>query len=114
MTHLELREVIENIAYRDWQFDFLVENDTPFLRVRFDARDTDTGEPAEQKGRKWRLSPHMVKTEVVTTALKAVLAAVEHEAREEFLYRDVAVFGPHIDVDALLHAAGDRDVRAVV
>lgn len=43
----------------------------------------------------------MVKSEVVATAMKAVLAAEEHEARELFKYRGKAIFNPHIDVDAL-------------
>lgn len=44
----------------------------------------------------------MTKSEVVQTAFKAVLTAVEHETRETFLYRNKAIFGPHYNVDALL------------
>ena len=53
------------------------------------------------KGRKWRLSEHMTKSEIVQTALKAVLAFEEHEVRENFKYRGQAIFDPHYDVDAL-------------
>jgi hypothetical protein len=42
----------------------------------------------------------------VRTALKAVLTAEEHEARERFLFRGRAIFGPNIDVDGL------REVQA--
>lgn len=44
---------------------------------------------------------HNTKTEIVMTALKAVLAAEEHEARERFKYRGEAIFSPHVDVDDL-------------
>jgi hypothetical protein len=53
-------------------------------------------------GRQWRISQHATKSEVVQTAMKAVLTALEHEAREEFLYADTAIFGPHFNVDDLV------------
>lgn len=65
-----------------------------------------TGEPSPWKGRKWLLSSHATKTEVVYTALKAVLAAVEHEAREQFRYRGVTICDPHIHVDDLVVLRG--------
>jgi len=77
-----------------------------YLQVIFPA------DGATQHGRKWRLSRAMVKSEIVQTALMAVLAANEHEVREHFLYRGVPIFGPHYDVDALLEIAGRRDVRS--
>jgi hypothetical protein len=56
----------------------------------------------------------MTRSEVVQTALKAVLSAEEHEARERFLYKGKAVFGPHFDVDVLHSIYGKEalDVRA--
>lgn len=53
----------------------------------------------------------MTRSEVVQTALKAVLAAVEHEAREFFTYNGRAIFGPHYDVDALWKIANQTDER---
>jgi hypothetical protein len=47
----------------------------------------------------------------VQTALKAVLTAEEHEAREQFFYRGGAVFGPHINVDRLWTIADELDER---
>lgn len=61
----------------------------------------------EQKGRKWWLSPHMTKSEVVSTCLKAILTFEEHEIRERFKYRGRAVYDPHYDVD-VLHAIRSR------
>lgn len=94
----DLREV----AFLDWKFHVGLDDVRPFLQVRFTAADTRYGgAPEHQTGRKWFLSPHMTKSEVVQTALKAVLTAVEHEARENFKYRGAAIFGPHINVEAL-------------
>lgn len=43
----------------------------------------------------------MTDTEIVKTALNAVLAALTHEALETFKYRGVSIFDPHLSVDAL-------------
>jgi hypothetical protein len=89
----DIRWTVGLVKYRDW--DFYVSPDRSYLQVRFVA----DGEA--QHGRKWKLSPHMTRSEVVQTALAAVLAAEEHEARERFTYRGEPIFGPHFDVDAL-------------
>jgi hypothetical protein len=44
----------------------------------------------------------MVPNEIVTTAFKAVMTAMEHEVRESFKYRDVAIYNPHLDPDSLV------------
>lgn len=56
----------------------------------------------------------MTVSELVQTALKAVLTAVEHEVREQFLYRGRAIFNPHCDVEELVALCERRalDVRA--
>lgn len=69
---------------------------------------------AVANGRKWRISAHATKSEVVQTMFMAYLAWLEHEAREAFTYRFQAIFGPHFDVDALadLAAGHHHDVRS--
>lgn len=68
-----------------------------------------SGLPAEySNGRKWRISPHMTKSEIVATVFKAYLSWVEHEARESFQFRGQSIFGPHFDVDALWKMAAER------
>lgn len=62
-------------------------------------------------GRKWNLSPYMVKSEVVQTVWAAYEAWVIHEARESFKYKGVAIFGPHFDADALVEIADRLEVR---
>jgi hypothetical protein len=56
----------------------------------------------EQICRKWILQYTMSTSEVVRTAFKAGKAAYDHECEEEFHYKDVAVYSPHTDVEALV------------
>jgi hypothetical protein len=66
-----------------------------------------SGKPTAWRGRKWRLSPHMTKGEIVQTAFLAVMTAMEHEIREQFTYRGVSVFDPHYDIDRLVELRRD-------
>lgn len=114
MTSAEIEEfVIGAIRYRDWRFIVGLDGDRMFLQAAFVRTCADTGLPTAQRSRKWWLSPHMTRSEIVTTALKAVLTAEEHEVRECFTYRGEAIFGPHHDVEALvdLCRAGRQERR---
>jgi hypothetical protein len=74
-----------------------------YLRVGCPGgRDNRTGAPKPWAGRKWLLSSHMTDGEFVQTAFMAVLAAFEHEARENFKVDGVDVLNPHYDLDVLL------------
>lgn len=96
-----------------------LDGDRPFLQVGFwdyDASQTThvQNKKTYQHGRKWMLSPHMTKSEVIQTAFKAVMTAMEHEVREKFRYKGKPVFGPHFNVDTLYDACGQEssfDVR---
>jgi hypothetical protein len=108
MRHL--RNILNRIRYKDWKFLLVWANDVtgwadgnPCLQVEFDAVSSETGVVETQRGRRWILRRDMTAGEVAQTALMAVLAAEEHEAREAFTYRGQAVFGPHQDVEALAH-----------
>lgn len=52
-------------------------------------------------GRKWMLSPHMVLSEIVSTAYAAYERAEIHETKEAFRYKGAAVMGPHQHMDEL-------------
>lgn len=97
------------------RFEFHIGYDpgSPYLQVVFMARDNGRPGvlPIEQRGRKWRLSEHMTPSEVVRTQFMAVMAVVEHEVRELFEYRGGAIFGPHIDIEALLDGVDRTDKR---
>ncbi len=85
-----------------------------FLQAQFHSPCADTGQLTLQKTRKWYLSEHMTESELVQTALKCVLTAIEHEAREQFKYKGQAIFGPHFNVNDLVELAksGSKDERA--
>lgn len=68
-----------------------------------------TGNVLEWKSRKWRLSSYMTDGEVVQTALLACLTASEHEIREQFKYKDVAIFDPHYDLNKLVELRKQSD-----
>lgn len=109
---------LKDVKYKDWDFAVKMDGDRAYLQVGFWELDHDNpaGPPAYQKGRKWMLSPHMTKSEVVQTAFKAVMTAEEHETREKFVYKNKTIFGPHFDVDQLARicAAEHMDVRVAV
>lgn len=62
---------------------------------------TQTGEPWSWSGRWHRLSDHMTDSEIVGTCFHAIITALEHEAREHFLFEGVPVYDAHLDVRAL-------------
>ena len=87
------------------EYELVVKRNTfgaPYLQVQCKNGVCNvTGSSFPWNGRKWNLSKYMTDSEVVNTAFKAVLTAVEHETREKFLYRAKPIFGPHMDVDFL-------------
>lgn len=127
MTKLAIEKILEQVKYKDWQFhieekhayetswDHLGKTHTPitimYMQVRFPDADLVTGIIETQHGRKWILSKHMTKSEVVATAFKAVMTAEEHEMREKFRYRGRMVYGPHFHVDALWQCAQQIEIR---
>lgn len=111
----EMRAIVEQCACLE--YTFLVAADDRgawYLRARYDEPDVRSGVVEPQLTRRWFLSPEMTKSEVVQTAFKCIMTSMEHRAREWFLYRGRAVFGPHYDVDALHAICDDRheDKRA--
>lgn len=94
--------IVTKITYDPWSIVVRRDGERAYLQVRDDnARCNQTGAPTSWGGRKWLLSEHMTETEVVKTALKAVLSAVEHEALENFKYQGQTIFDPHIRVEDL-------------
>lgn len=102
-----LRDILTYIDFGGWLFHADHMDEGFYLQVIFKVAD---GTNTVQKGRKWYVSPYSVKSEVVQTAFKAVLTALEHEARESFLYQGQPIFGPHFDVDALLELSENKRI----
>ena len=115
----KLRDILSRIKLcNGWQIllrddTFINENGVSrfYIQIQFDAPDSLSGKNQRQYCRKWYLSSHMTKQEVVRTAYKAFQAAVLHEAAEQFLYRDCMIYSPHMDVDALCEISSRVDKR---
>lgn len=111
-----LSGLVSRITYP--AFSFTVGQDEgkerPYYWLRVEVADgfcTQTGEPMHWCGRKWRLSEHMTDGEVVFTAFKALITALEHEARELFKFDGVAVADPHPDIHLLVAHLKDTNAR---
>lgn len=107
---------LKDVKFEDWDFNVRMDGDRPYLQIGF--WDYDATQPVAAKseklyqtGRKWMLSPHMTKSEVVQTAFKAVMTAMEHEVREKFFYKERAIFGPHFNIDVLHAACGQKETK---
>jgi hypothetical protein len=106
MTIDEMRETLLRVRYLDYSLEIEDDHDgLPVMVGRYVERCVVTGEMQMQATRKWRLSRHMVPSEIVQTALKLVLTSAEHRVREHFTYRGERVYGPHFDVEALVQLA---------
>lgn len=97
-----IKAVVSDIQFNDWTFRVDTYSDgTPYIQVLFVDKDRITGNEEIQRCRKWVLSFHMVNSEIVRTAFKAVTAAMEHEVEEAFKYKGARIFNPHVDLDKL-------------
>lgn len=105
MTINEIRGIIKQISFRNYSFEVLEKSGVMYLRASYPEPDIITGQEEIQHTRKWQLSEHMVKSEIVQTAFKCALTSAEHTTREHFLYKGERVYGPHFDVDALYEIA---------
>lgn len=102
LTREDFEKIIADISIGDLEVLLKYDDERPYLQIRCEnGIDTKTGEPTSWTSRKWMLSPHMVRSEVVRTAYKAYITAVLHEADEVFQYRRVPIYSPHMDVDML-------------
>ena len=110
-TKARFEALLEEVTFRDWRVHLEDDATCFYLQWIFDAPDAMSGQLCEQRCRKWRLSFYSTDAEVVQTAWAAALMAVEHEAREDFLFRGARIYGPHASLDAMVAKASDLDVR---
>lgn len=110
MTFDEMKALVADIKFRDWEFRVMEKGDGFLLQVRFMALDSTGDDPTPhlQSCRKWYVSSHASKGEIIRTAWKAVEAAVLHEAQEDFLYRSKSIYNPHLDPDAVVEVKSMR------
>jgi hypothetical protein len=114
MVLIRFSQYIEEVEFEDFVFKVaLSDNNTLYLQAVFFEDDIVTKNRELQYSRKWLLSEHMTKSEVIQTAFKCCITAMEHRTRENFKYKGKRIFGPHFDVDALADLCGQKafDVR---
>ena len=83
-----------------------------FLQIYKETVCNRTGEPYRDGGRKWDVSIHATESEIVLTVFKAILTFTEHELREQFEYKGFKILDPHTDVNSLILACQQKDVRS--
>lgn len=118
MAKNKFQEIVNQIQYKNWRFH-VMQDDCGYcghggrywLQIRWYDKDSYTGDIEPQSSRKWFLSEHMTESEVVLTALKAVLTAEEHEAREQFRFNGKRIFNPHPSMVALMQIADIQEKR---
>lgn len=79
-----------------------VTNNSVWFEVEHWRADTLTGIDGWGKGGKRWVNPAWSNSDIVRAVFGAIKAYDEHEVREAFLYRGQRVFGPHMDLDALV------------
>jgi hypothetical protein len=118
MTYNELPEILDQINCSVGEVSWIPRMDIMdfgfYIQLTYHEPDIHAGILEIQSGRKWYISSHATKSEVVQTVLKAALTSAEHMVREHFTYQNVRIFGPHFDVDDLLKLAqdGSLDLKA--
>lgn len=112
----DIAEIVTNITfnYQHETWKLILDLDQkggnrPYIQVVANGVDQHTGNPMQWSGRKWYLSYHMCRNEIVRTAHKAFRAAMEHEVDEMFLYKGVAIYNPHLDPDKLVEFAKNSE-----
>lgn len=104
MTLADLQAIVARVRFLDRRFLVLTKGDGFLVQMAYDEADVDTGEPAEQKTRKWYVSPHATETEVVETCWAMVQRSQLHVAGEHFTYEGFRVYSPHLHVGARVEA----------
>ena len=101
--HARADSLLAQVTYPGLEWQTITEGWHVHLRVHNpEGIDNVTSEDMPWSGRWWRLSEHMTDSEIVGTAFKAIITCLEHEARENFLYKGQAVYDAHLDVEELV------------
>lgn len=117
MKLIEIQEAIDRCFYArpDGEYvRFYFNINEMYLQIHVKVDDTDTGIKSMQRGRKWKLSKFMTKTEIIRVAWNAVQAFEFHEIQERFKYKGKAIFNAHIDADVLVGISDKIDAREPV
>ncbi len=102
-------DVLTKVNYPSFYFVVGVSNGSYYMQIECNDKCNVTDAQVRWKSRKWNLSVHMTDGEIVQTAFKACLTAIEHETREKFTYKDVPIFDPHYDIEKLVELRKQAD-----
>lgn len=97
----KLHTLVGDVSYKDWTIRTGKMGDGWFVQLRFYAPDACSlnGDVSLQCCRKWYISPHMTDSEVVQTVFLAIKTAETHELLENFKFKGVQIFCPHLDLN---------------
>lgn len=114
ITLPQILEIVSSIEYKDWKLDLITPpSSNPYIQWKIPDNKAPMG---YWNCRKWLLSPHMTKSEIIQTIFLAIQVAEEHESRESFKYKGESILSPHLDLEKLhkLISSGDleEDIRA--
>jgi hypothetical protein len=100
LTMEKVRAVLADVAFKESHFAVEASKGGFLIQLVCEEPEARTGVAELLHGRKWHVPQSADASDLVRTAFKAVVTWQEHEAREKFFYRGVAVFGPHCDVES--------------
>ncbi|MHB8407775.1 MAG: hypothetical protein ACYDHY_06630 [Acidiferrobacterales bacterium] len=102
MNERLLRKIVfEDIQVEPYLFRIQQKGDGFLLQAMAHTKDSRSDKVDIQSGRKWYVSSHACRAEVVRTCYMAIEAFMKHELQENFLYKGKRIFNPHWDPDAL-------------
>lgn len=108
-TLQQIQEIVNQITYLDWKFRLFDDGNRALLQVQGNGICPKTGERVEWTGRKHAISFHSCRNEIIRTAKLAIDRAVQHEVDEQFRYRGVAIFNPHMNYDLVVEMANQPE-----
>jgi hypothetical protein len=100
--------ILADIKYKDWGFKLTrISPSSGYVQEHAVLQLIWVVDGETQKSRKWLISYHFSESEFIQTVFLAIQVAEEHETREAFKYKGVAVLGPHLDLNQKV----DLDIR---
>lgn len=108
-----VRRIVGTIDYRpDYRYDVDCDGGGVYVELLHWRPDALDGHMAWGRSGRRYLSEDITVSQIVRTLFGLALGYEEHEVREFFRYRGKQVFGPHIDVEALVEVADRVDFDA--
>ena len=111
LTLSQMKEVVAWTECEPYAVTLFRDDGSLYMQVSAVLPDPVTGDVSQHRGAKLLVSKYSTESELVQKALGAILAFEEHEIREKFRYRGVALFNPHIDVRAHMEIANRQVFR---